>query len=88
MPKFMSRHSVPPGSASRGQANQFAQTARTDGTALSYRSFLNLSEGRLICVVKAPNRETLAAWFENMQISCNEITSVELVGQKGSVTEA
>jgi hypothetical protein len=88
MPKFMSSHSVPPGSVSREQVNQLAQAAQGDGTIRPYRSFLNLSEGKLLCVMEAPDHETLAAWFAKMQMPCDGITPVELEGERGTVQDA
>ncbi len=88
MPKFMSSHSVPPGTVSREQVDQLAQAAQSDGTIHPYRSFLNLSEGKLICVMEAPDRRALAGWFEKMQMPCEGITPVELEGERGTVKEA
>jgi hypothetical protein len=88
MPKFMSSHTVPPGTVSREQVDQLAQAAQSDGTIRPYRSFLNLSEGKLICVMDAPDPATLAAWFKKLQMPCEGITLVELEGERGSVEEA
>jgi hypothetical protein len=88
MPKYMSSHSVPPGTVIREQVDQLAQAAQSDGTIRPYRSFLNLSEGKLICVMEAPGREALAAWFEKMRMPCDGITPVELEGERGTVKDA
>jgi hypothetical protein len=88
MPKFMSSHSVPPGSVSREQVDQLAQAARSDATIHPYRSFLNLSEGKLVCVMEAPDRAALVAWFEQMRMPCDGITAVELEGDRASIQEA
>ena len=52
------------------------------------RSFLNLSEGKVFCVIEAPSKEALAAWFQKMQMPCDYITPVELEGEQGVVKEA
>ncbi|HEX6985927.1 MAG TPA: nickel-binding protein [Planctomycetaceae bacterium] len=88
MPKFMSSHPVPPGAVNREQVDQLAQAAQRDGTIRPYRSFLNLSEGKLVCVMEAPDRQSLTAWFEKMQMPCDGITPVELKGERGTVREA
>jgi hypothetical protein len=88
MPKFMSSHSVPPGAVSREQINQMAQAAQNDGTVRPYRSYLNLSEGKLFCVMEAPDQQALTKWFEKMQMPCDGITRVELEGECGAITEA
>ena len=53
-----------------------------------YRGFLNLSEGKGFCVMEAPSKEALAAWFQKMQMPCDYITPVELEGEQGVVKEA
>lgn len=88
MPKFMSSHSVPAGTIDREQVNQLAQAAQQDGTIHPYRSFLNLSEGKLVCMMEAPDRQALAAWFEKMRMPCDGITPVELEGERGAIKDA
>ena len=54
----------------------------------AYRSFLNLAEGRVLCVMEAPNQDALAAWFKKMNMPCDYITPVELEGERGTVKNA
>jgi hypothetical protein len=88
MPKFMSSHTMPAGAMKREQVNQMAQAAQSDATVHPYRSFLNLSEGKVFCVMEAPSKEALAAWFKNMKMPCDYITPVELEGDRGVVKDA
>jgi hypothetical protein len=88
MQKFMSSHTMPAGALQREQVNQLAQAAQMDPTVRPYRSFLNLSEGKLFCVMEAPDRQALAAWFQKMHVPCDYITPVELEGERGMVKEA
>ena len=88
MPKFMSNHTLPAGALKREQVNQLAQAAQSDATVRPYRSFLNLSAGKVFCVMEAPSKEALAAWFQKMQMPCDYITPVELEGERGVVKEA
>lgn len=88
MAKFMSTHTMPAGTLKREQVNQIAQAAQDDPVVRPYRSFLNLSEGKIVCVMEAPSKETLAAWFKKMHMPCDDITPVELEGEKGVVKEA
>jgi hypothetical protein len=88
MPKFMSSHSVPKGSIRREQVDQLARAAQDDPVIQPYRSFLNLSEGKLFCVMEAPDRETLSAWFKKMQMPCDSVIPVELEGERGTVKQA
>ena len=88
MSKFMSSHTVPAGAISRDQINQIAQAAQSDPTVKPYRSFMNLSAGKIFCVMEAPDERALASWFEKMQMPCDSITSVELEGERGVVAAA
>jgi hypothetical protein len=88
MPKFMSSHTVPAGALTREQINQIAQAAQNDPTVQPYRSFSNLSEGKIVCIMQAPDEQALATWFQKMQMPCDSITAVELEGDLGTVKEA
>ena len=88
MAKFMSTHNMPPGKYSPDQIRQLAQAAQQDPTVRGYRSFDNLPEGKAICVMEAPNKEALAAWFAKMQMPCDNISPVELEGDMGTVKKA
>jgi hypothetical protein len=88
MPKFMSSHSVPAGAIRREQVNQMAQAAQSDAAIKPYRSFMNLSAGKLFCVMEAPNEQTLSSWFEKMKMPYDSITPVELEGERGVVNDA
>ena len=87
MPKFMSSHTLPAKALKREQVNQLAQAAQNDPKVRPYRSFLNLSEGKVVCIMEAPDKETLAAWFKKMNMPCDYITPVELEGDRGAVKE-
>jgi hypothetical protein len=88
MPKFMSSHTMPAGALQREQVNQLAQAAQNDPTVRPYRSFLNLSEGKIFCIMEAPDKQALVAWFQTMKMPCDYITPVELEGERGVVKEA
>jgi hypothetical protein len=88
MPKFMSNHTMPAGALKREQVDQMAMAARSDPVVKPYRSFLNLAEGKVFCVMEAPSKDALAAWFSKMQMPCDYITPVELEGERGGVEEA
>ncbi len=88
MLKFMSCHTMPAGAMKREQVDQMAHAAQGDPVVKPYRSFLNLAEGKVFCVMQAPSKEALAAWFRKMQMPCDYITPVELEGERGVVKEA
>ncbi len=88
MSKFMSGHSLPAGAMKREQIDQLAQAAQKDPIVRPYRSFLNLAEGKAVCVMEAPNKDALASWFKKMNMPCDYITPVELEGERGTVKSA
>jgi len=88
MSKFMSSHTVPADAMKREQVDQLAQAAQSDPVVRPYRSFLNLAEGKIFCVMEAPSKEALAAWFKKMSVPCDIITPVELEGERGTVKSA
>jgi hypothetical protein len=88
MPKFMSSHTLPPGAMKREQVDQLAEAAKNDPVIKPYRSFCNLSAGKVTCVMEASDAPALAAWFQKMQVPCDGITEVELEGERGMVKNA
>jgi hypothetical protein len=88
MPKFMSSHTLPPGAMKREQVNQLAEAAKNDKVINPYRSFCNLSDGKIMCIMEAPDKQSLSAWFAKMNVPCDGITAVELEGERGSVKDA
>jgi Nickel responsive protein SCO4226-like len=88
MSKFMSTHTIPAGKFSTDQLRQFATTAQKDPTIKGYRSFANLEEGKAICVIEGPNKEAVAAWFKKVGMPFDEITKVELEGDRGNTQKA
>jgi hypothetical protein len=88
MPQFMSAHSIPAGALKREQVDQMSAAAKNDPVVKPYRSFLNLAEGKVVCVMEAPSKDALAAWFKKMNMPCDYITPVELEGDHGSVKPA
>jgi hypothetical protein len=88
MPKFMSSHSMPAGAMKREQVDQLAQAAQKDPVIKPYRSFLNLAEGKVFCVMEAPSKDALAGWFKKMNMPCDFISPVELEGDRGMLKNA
>ena len=88
MAKFMCTHTIPPGKFSQDQLNQFAQAAQQDPTIKGYRSFANLAEGKAVCIMEGPTKDSIAAWFTKMGMPYDSITKVELEGDRGTVRPA
>lgn len=88
MAKFMCTHTIPPGAFTADQLQQFGQAAQQDPVVKGYRSFANLAEGKAICVMEAPTKEAVAAWFGKMGMPYDSITKVELEGDRGNIHAA
>ncbi len=83
MRKFLCMHTLPAGAITPEQACQIAEAAQHDPNVRGYRSFLNLTEGKVCCVLEAADRETIAAWLDRMEIPCDYIVPVEFEGDRG-----
>jgi hypothetical protein len=60
----------------------------TAKASLASQSSRYLAEGKAFCVMEAPSKEALAAWFQKMNMPCDHITPVELEGERGAVSNA
>ena len=88
MPRFMCTHTVPPNSITRQQVDQLTQAAQHDPVVQGYHSYMNLTEGKAMCIFEAPSKEAMARWFEKMNLPYDDITQIELEGDKGTISEA
>ena len=87
MAKYMCVHNVPPHAFSKDQVCGLAEALQRDPEIRGYRSFMNLSEGKILCVLEAPSSEAIAKWFGKMGIPVDSITEVEYEGDRGIVSE-
>ncbi len=85
MRKFLCTHTLPAGSITPEQACQIAEAAQHDPNVRGYRSFINLSEGKVVCVIEAHDREAVASWFHKMDIPYDTIVPVEFEGERGMI---
>ena len=75
--KFFVTHPLSSG-MKREDVEKLMKSAQTDPEVRGYRSFLNLTEGRGVCVFEAPDRARLANWLAKNNMSYDRITEVEL----------
>ena len=87
MRKFLCMHTLPPGAITPEQACQIAEAAQHDPNVRGYRSFLNLTEGKVCCVLEAADREAIAAWFDKMGIAYDYIVPVEFEADRGAMED-
>jgi len=87
MPRFMCTHTLPPGKLTPEQLQQMANAAQSDSSVKGYRSFVNLAEGKAICVMEASQRDLVASWFQKMGMPYDSIVQVEMEGDRGTVAK-
>ena len=85
MPKFMCSHTLQPGKVTADQVREIQQATQKDPKIKGYRSFINLGEGKAMCVLEAPDKESLSSWFKKMNMPYDSIVQVELEGEQGTV---
>ena len=83
MKRFMVLHTMLPGMLTMEKVQEVEGKMRQGPEIRGYRSFLNLTEGRGVCLIDAPDAETLGAWLRNANIPYDRITEVEVEGEGG-----
>jgi hypothetical protein len=87
VPKFMGIHTLPPDGFTAEQVRQLAQASQQDPVVKGYRSFCSLAEGKAVCILEAPDKGSVAAWFQKMGMPTDSITTLELEGERGTIKE-
>jgi hypothetical protein len=87
MRKYLCVHTVPVGAYTYDQICQIADAAQHEPDVRGYRSFFNLSEGKIWCVLEAEREGAIVAWFEKMGIAYDGIWPVEIEGDRGVVKD-
>jgi hypothetical protein len=87
MRKFFCSHTVPAGSLTYEKVCQVADAAQHEEGVRGYRSFANLSEGKVWCVLEANDRKAVVAWFEKMGLPYDSISPLELEGDRGTIED-
>ena len=84
----MTIHTFPAGSLTPERIEAIATTFKTDGRVSGYRSFHSLSEGRIVWLLEAPDRETIVRWCKEQGLPLDGITALELEGHVGVIRQA
>ncbi len=88
MQRFMGMHSFPCGAFTQDQVAQLANAAQHDPVVRGYRSFVNLSQGKAVCIMDAPDERAVSDWFKKMGMPCDGVVPVELEGERGEIRSA
>jgi hypothetical protein len=87
MARFMAIHTLPANAVSREQAQQISDASQRDQKVHGVRSFINLSEGKVVCIMDATNQRDLEEWYQKMGLPYDMVCPVELEGDRGSLRE-
>ena len=74
-----------PGSLDSGRIEAIAAAAQSDPDVRGYRSFHSLSEGRIVWLLEAENRDLVQAWAERNHLPVAGLTELELEGHVGAI---
>jgi hypothetical protein len=85
--QFMCTHTFDPGSITREQLDQFAQMAQRDKDVKGVQSFVNLSEGKAVCIMESQSKGSVKSFFDKMGMPYDSITAVEVVGDRGNMQQ-
>ena len=87
MHRYMCSHDSGSERFTREQICELAEKAQHSPEVRGYRSFFNLTEGKAFCILEAESPEAVAAWFDELKLPYNDITLVELEGERGVIQE-
>jgi hypothetical protein len=87
MPRFIAIHTVGPNVVTRQVVEESAAHAKRQREITSYRSFINMTEGRAACIIDAPGRAWLENYFNSIQLPFDSIFEVEIESLDGHVQE-
>ena len=84
--RYLVIHPLEPG-LTRERVLEIEKAAQTDPDIKGYRSFLNLTEGRGVCLFDAPDRERLERWLDKHELKYDTIWPVEMEGKRGETVD-
>lgn len=83
MNHYMCTHTFAPNAMTRQQVQQFSQATQQSSEVHGIQSFVNLSEGKAVCVIEAKDKNTLANFFKKMGMPVDWICQCEIEGEQG-----
>lgn len=85
MAKFLCLHTLEPASLTRQQVDQMTQAGQKDPVVKGYRSFICASDGKVACVIEAPDKQSASNWFKKMDVPVDSISQIDYEGDRGSI---
>lgn len=87
MPRYMGIHTLPTDAFSYEEVCRIADASQHDERVKGYRSFLSGSGGKAVCILDAPDKESVEAWFREMKLPTDAVCEVEIEGEGGTMKE-
>ena len=85
--RFICTHTLPPHAVTCDQAKEIAKASQNDPKVRGYRSFMNLSEGKVICIMEAKDEKAITDWFKEMNLPYDSVIALEYEGDRGTIRE-
>jgi hypothetical protein len=85
MSKYMTVHTFAVGLLTAERIEEIARAGQQDPTVRGYRSFHSLSEGRIVWLLEAPDRQSVLDWCTHQGLPLDSITQLELEGHVGVI---
>ena len=79
--RFMVLHTLEPG-VGYDDCEQYQQLTQSDAQVKGVRSFINMTEGKAVCIYDAPDEEALAKWLLSVGLAFDVILQVEAEGDR------
>lgn len=83
MNRYMCIHTFGPNAITRQQVQQFSQATQQSSDVYGIQSFVNLSEGKAVCIIEARDKSTLSSFFKKMGMPVDSICACEIEGEQG-----
>ena len=88
MNRYMVAHTIGPNSLNRQQVEEISSAMQQDPVLRGYRSFANLSDGKVVCVIESPDQSSVTDWFRKAGVPVDWIAKVELEGERGQIRDS
>jgi hypothetical protein len=85
--RFICTHTLPPHAVTCDQAKEISKASQSDSTVRGYRSFMNLSEGKVVCIMEASDKNAVTNWFKKMNLPYDSVIALEYEGERGTIRE-
>jgi hypothetical protein len=84
--RFLCYHKLPAGMTIE-DLRRVSEQSQKDSDVHGIRSFMNLSEGKAVCVIEATSKEKIVEFFRKNNLPYDDIVAIEVEGEHGVWTD-